>query len=42
MRVMFASFPFFFGSTSEKASAINGENITTFLIVLTAAGSSIF
>lgn len=36
------SFFFSFGSTSKKPSAINGENITTFLIVLTAAGSSIF
>lgn len=34
---MFASFPFFFDSISEKASAVNGENITTFMIVLTAA-----
>lgn len=36
---MFASFSFFFffGSTSEKTSAVNGENITTFIIVLTAA-----
>lgn len=34
--VCFFSF-FSFDSTSEKASAVNGENITTFIIVLTAA-----